>query len=140
MKVGFSLNDVVFTREVTGTVKPSIHRVIREIKSRIQARFQLPKSGRTYYRPVSSGFAGFQSRGGKYRASARGEAPAIRTGRLFRSMIESYPSELVGILTIDTPYAAILEDPTKLDRPFVRPSIEEAVAAINSGGRLLSVL
>jgi hypothetical protein len=140
VKVEFSLNDAVFRQAVSAVVKPTIRRAIRELKSRMQTRFQLPKSGRMYYRPTTPGFAGFQTRGGRYRASAKGEAPAIRTGRLFRSLLESYPSDLEAVLTVDTPYAAILENPNKLDRPFVRPSIMETVAALNSGGRLLSTL
>lgn len=140
MKVEFSLSDALFQQAVVKVAQPTIRRAIRELKSRMQAKFQLPKSGRFYYRPTAPGFGGFQARGGKYRASARGQAPAIRTGTLFRSLSESYPSPLDGQLIVNTPYAAILENPSQLDRPFVRPSIIETVAAINGGGRLISVL
>lgn len=133
MKIEFSLNDALFTRAVQDVVQPTIRRAVRELQSRMQTKFQLPKGGRFYYRPKSVG-------GGRYRASAKGEAPAIRTVRLFASLIPSYPSPLEAQLKIDTPYAAFLEDRNKLDRPFVRPSIEETVAAMNGGGNLLSQL
>lgn len=140
MKVEFQLNDALFRQAVAEVARPTIRRAIRELKSRMQARFQLPKGGRYYYRPTTAGFGGFQARGGKYRASAKGEAPAIRTGKLFASLNESYPSDFEGVLMINTSYAAILEDPAKLDRPFVRPSIAETIAAMSGGGKFISIL
>lgn len=131
MRIEFALNDDLFEAAVTKAVQPNIRRALIEIRSRAQAKFQLPKTGREYYRPRSAG-------GGKYRASAKGQAPAIRTGLLFRSWFVTQPSPLEGQLKIDTPYAAILE--FEKDRPFVRVSIAETIAAMNSGGRLASVL
>lgn len=131
MRLEFAINDDLFEAAVTKAVQPVIRQAVRELRSRMQTKFQLPKSGRFYYRPRSVG-------GGKYQASAKGEAPAIRTLRLFRSMVESYPAPREGQLKIDTPYAAILE--FEQNRPFVRVSIAETVAAMNSGGPLISVL
>jgi hypothetical protein len=69
--------------------------------------------------------------GGRYRASAKGEAPAVRSGRLFNSLKESYPDKLTGVLTIDTPYAAYLEPPAPLDRPFALVSAETIASRFN---------
>ena len=131
MRAQVVLNQSVFSAVMTQGAQPNIRRALIEIRSRAQAKFQLPKTGREYYRPRSVG-------GGKYRASAKGQAPAIRTGLLFRSWFVTQPSPLEGELKIDTPYAAILE--FEKDRPFVRVSIAETIAAMNSGGRLASVL
>lgn len=131
MRAQVILNQSVFSAVIAQGAQPNIRRALIEIRSRAQAKFQLPKTGREYYRPRSAG-------GGKYRASAKGQAPAIRTGLLFRSWFVTQPSPLEGELKIDTPYAAILE--FEKDRPFVRVSIAETIAAMNSGGRLASVL
>jgi phytoene desaturase len=95
MRIEFALNDDLFEAAVTKAVQPNIRRALIEIRSRAQAKFQLPKTGREYYRPRSAG-------GGKYRASAKGQAPAIRTGLLFRSWFVTQPSPLEGQLKIDT--------------------------------------
>lgn len=108
-----------------------IRKALPAIRLEMQRRFRLPKSGRFYSRGKSQGGGRVFRGGGRYRASAKGEAPAIRSGRLFNSIKESYPSKTEGIITIDTPYAAYLEPPAPLDRPFALVSAETVIADFN---------
>lgn len=109
----------------------TIRRALPAVRLEMQRRFRLPKSGRVYSRGKAEGGGRVFRGGGRYRASAKGEAPAIRSGRLFNSIKESYPNKLTGIITIDTPYAAYLEPPAPLDRPFALVSAETIVDRFN---------
>lgn len=102
--------------------------VIDDLKRLIIQSFGRQKHGKFYRKPKVAG-------GGFYQASAPGEAPAIRSGNLFRSLKERFPTPLSGELLIDTPYAAFLEDGTSAmaARPFVRPAIESVKARFASG-------
>jgi hypothetical protein len=108
-----------------------IRKALPAIRLEMQRRFRLPKSGRFYSRGKAQGGGRVFRGGGRYQASAKGEAPAIRSGRLFNSIKESYPDKLTGIITIDTPYAAYLEPPAPLDRPFALVSAETVVEQFN---------
>lgn len=108
-----------------------IRKVLPAMRLEMQRRFRLPKSGRFYSRGQQQGGGRAFRGGGRYRASAKGEAPAIRSGRLFNSIKESYPNKLTGVITIDTPYAAYLEPPAPLDRPFALVSVETVVERFN---------
>lgn len=68
-------------------------------------------------------------------ASAPGEPPAVRTGRLlngFKAQINNTTSGLSVRITNSAPYAAMLEYGTKkmAPRPFMRPALEKARPAI----------
>ena len=71
------------------------------------------------------------------RRSARGEAPASQTKRLERSI--SQPA-MIGAtraeMRIAAPYAAFLNDPAVLDRPFVEPAIERTLPTLGPAGRI----
>lgn len=115
-----------------------IHKAIPALRVEMQRRFLLPKSGKFYSRASGSGGGRAFRGGGKYRASAKGEAPAVRSGRLFNSLsdinrkqVESYPDKLTGILTISVPYVSLLEPPAPLDRPFALVSAETIVDRFN---------
>jgi hypothetical protein len=114
--IGPEFEDAVFRQ-----VKPIMDRRLNEVRAVILEEFSAPKSGREYRRPS----------GGIYRASAAGEAPAIRSGRLRDSVSEpdvrrTAPG-LVGKIEITAPYAGFLErgTPRISPRPFVKPAIEE---------------
>jgi hypothetical protein len=112
-----------------------IRKVLPAIRLEMQRRFKLPKSGKFYSRGKSQGGGRAFRGGGRYRASAKGEAPAIRSGRLFNSIKESYPDKLTGVITVDTHYAAYLEPPAPLDRPFALVSVETVVERFNQSLR-----
>ena len=108
-------------RALAREVAPIMERDLRAIKVNIEEGFGGHRSGREYS----------ISRGVRYRASAPGERPAVRTGVLRASVGEPHVgregSALVGRLEIKAPYAGYLERGTSrmARRPFVRPSVEE---------------
>lgn len=132
MNFSIDLNVRAITVLLEDRASKIIRKALPAIRLEIQRRFRLPKSGRFYSRGKSEGGGRAFRGGGRYRASAKGEAPAIRSGRLFNSIKESYPKKTEGILTIDTPYAAYLEPPAPLDRPFALVSAETIVDRFNS--------
>lgn len=123
MSVKVELDQSVFRDVITGHAQRVIRDVIDDLKRLIIQSFGQAKTGRFYPRPKPAR--------GTYRASAPGQAPAIRSGRLFRSLKETFPTPLSGELLVDTPYARILEE--KIDRPFVRPAIESVKQRFASG-------
>jgi len=119
MEIRVSLNLAEFRR----VVEPQALRIMTdygyETLARMAELFGRPKSGRVYKSPR-----------GPYRASAPGEPPAIRTGRMFRNRrVEPLPPRRVDIV-VDTTYARILEGLQRSDRvaprPFVRPALHMA--------------
>lgn len=109
------LNQDAFRASITRQVRPLLMKIAEMERTEEIISFSLPKTGREYFRP--------RPPGGRYRASAPGEAPAIRTGALRRS--EGTP-RFIGPLTVSrtigAPYARILE--FQKGRPFVGPAIE----------------
>lgn len=131
MQLSFAINEKAIRVLIEDRTAKLIRKTLPAIRLEMQRRFRLPKSGKFYPRPKNAGGGRVFRGGGRYRASAKGEAPAIRSGRLFNSIKESYPDKLTGIITIDTPYAAYLEPPATLDRPFALVSAETVVQRFN---------
>lgn len=110
-----------FDRAVASQVEPIMEKTLNELTEIIVEEFSEPKSGRIYRRPI----------GGFYRASAPGEPPAIRTGKLRDSISKPQVGRsgrsVVGRIVIAAPYAEGLERGRGLvaPRPFVAPAIEE---------------
>ena len=120
MKFKVQLNPGEFREVVTGKARRIISDVIDDLKRLVIFSFGQVKSGKP----------------GKFRqASAPGEAPAIQSGRLFRSLLTSFPSALTGELLVDTPYARFLEDGTKFlaPRPFIAPAIAGVLDRYDNG-------
>lgn len=107
----------------TASVSRRIRAYLRGVKGEIERLMRLPKSGHFYKKP----------NGRLYQASAPGEAPAIRTGRLLRSVKEAFPSWTTGIITVDVEYADYLERGTSKmrKRPFVRPALRTVNSQFN---------
>ncbi len=118
------LNNDLFRAAITQQARP-ILMDIAEYERALEIRsFGLPKSGRTYYRPRPAR--------GKYIASAPGQAPAIRSGNLFRSQGRPrFIAPLTVERVINTEYAAILEN--ELNRPFIRPAVETVKQRFKAG-------
>lgn len=109
-----------FKQALTAAAGRNAREFLFSLRGAMAKAFGGPKTGRVYPRP--------RPLTGSYRASAPGEPPAIASGRMFRSisqprMVSPFEAEM----TIDTPYAAILEGLEKSarvkPRPFVKPSI-----------------
>ncbi len=132
MTLTATINDRAIRVLIEDRAGQVIRKALPAIRLEMQRRFRLPKSGRIYSRGKAEGGGRVFRGGGRYRASARGEAPAIRSGRLFNSIRETYPKKTEGIITIDTPYAAYLEPPATLDRPFALVSAETIVERFNA--------
>lgn len=108
----------------TASVSRRIRAYLREVKAEIERLMRQPKSGHFYKKP----------NGRLYRASAPGEAPAIRTGRLLRSVKEAFPSWTTGQITVDAEHADHLERGTVrglAPRPYVRPALRTVNARFN---------
>jgi hypothetical protein len=95
-----------------------VRHVMRDIQAQMIRSFRDPKSGRTY-----------QYKGRPYRASAPGQPPARRSGRLLQETFRgtSFPSTTEAVLTINTGYETFLELGTRrmAARPYVFPAITE---------------
>lgn len=64
-------------------------------------------------------------------ASSEGNAPAVDTGQLLRSIVMDVRIDEVEVgVRGGAPYAIFLEDPEILNRPFLTPAIEEEVPEI----------
>ena len=89
---------------------------VNRVRNDVQVSFRAPKTGRMYPRPTGKGL---------YRASARGEAPAIATGNLRKRTTTILPTvqNLTGVVRAKTDYARRLEE--KMNRPFLRPAVEK---------------
>lgn len=112
----FSLQRIIDT----GRVSRAIRAYLRDVKAEIARLMRLPKSGKRYRKP----------NGRFYQASAPGEAPAVRTGALLRSVKEVFPKWSTGELSISADYAGFLERGTKRMRP--RPYVRPALKTVNS--------
>lgn len=60
-----------------------------------------------------------------HRASARGQAPAIRTGGLVNSIRAQRIAELRARVIVGKAYGAILDDPNGLNRPFFQSTLRK---------------
>lgn len=124
MEVKVIYNRQAFRDEVLKQFKTIKEDVVDDLKRVIIRSFGAQKHGRFYRRPKIAG-------GGLYQASAKGEAPAIRSGKLFRSLHIRFPSMYTAELKIDTPYAAILE--FQKDRPFARVAAKTVAQRFKAG-------
>lgn len=111
----------------------------RDIKTTISSS---KPAGRTYRRTRivrnpsksrPSGLRKYATAGGKtkvivgynfHRASRRGQAPAIDTGRLINSIRMQKVSQLRVKVATSVLYAPILDDPAGLDRPFFESTVK----------------
>jgi hypothetical protein len=121
MKFEVKIDIAGVTSEITKVASKVVREAAFLIKQKMLFSFSQPKSGRTY------------RRGSRVHvASAPGEAPAIDTGFLANSIQTEFPDATTGIVTVGAEYAQVLEE--VLDRPFVKPSIEDVVSELNRGG------
>src|SRR5215470_11245116 len=95
-----------FEHSVIRQAAPIIEGKLNTLRSILVEELESPKTGREYRRP----------QGGRYQASAPGEPPARRSGKLKRSISEPDIREssgaLIGQITISAPYAGFLEKGT----------------------------
>jgi hypothetical protein len=98
-----------------------VRHVARDIQAQMIRSFRDPKTGRVYK----------DHKGRDYRASAPGQPPAIRSGRLLSETFKgiSFPQPTEADLVINTGYETFLELGTRRmrARPFVFPSINEVL-------------
>lgn len=93
----------------------------KELKQAVRQRIikSIP-TGRTYRR---KGRSSISSRQAEHRASRRGQAPAIDSGKTLNSIDEKRTGDFSGEVSVNTEYAAILEN--KMDRPFVKTTADK---------------
>lgn len=60
-----------------------------------------------------------------HRASRKGQAPAVDTGNLINSIRSKRIGQLSNRVATSKAYAAILDDPKKLNRPFFKSTADE---------------
>jgi len=110
----------VYANRLVPAIMSRFSRVVRThaemIRDHMKANMEKPKHGRVYIRPG----------GRKHIASAPGEAPAIDTGKLHKSVKIKYQQAglLAVIGTSTTDYAGFLEHGTRKikPRPFGQPA------------------
>lgn len=120
MKADVIYNNSAMVVTVSRQAAPRLRDAAEFLKLLMVASFGLPKSGKP---------------GPFRRRSAPGEAPAIQTGNLFRSIKVTQPSPLIAQVSVDAEYARYLEFGAKhlAERPFARPAIEKLPGRFNSG-------
>ena len=109
------------SRALAPAAKKNIILFLEKVAANIKRLMRLPKTGRRY---------------GKHRASAPGEAPAIKSKKLIRSIGQPTLKGLQGSLKITAPYATFLEDGTRnmAARPFVKPSVDAIIQEMQKRG------
>jgi hypothetical protein len=120
MNYAVLLNNDLFRAAVAKQAAPQIRDAIFDLRALIIRSFGEIKSGRP----------------GKFRrASAPGQAPAIQSGKLLRSLRERFPSPLLGELMIGAEHAEYLEMGTRFlaPRPFIAPAVESVRQRFNAG-------
>lgn len=119
--------NLTFEIKVNSLPEREIGRIVKEIAFNIEAAMKEsmtePKSGREYKR-----------RGRVHIASAKGESPAVDTGFLINSIQTDVKGNTEAVITIAAEYAELLE--FEMDRPFVRPAIDNVLKRFDSGGFL----
>jgi hypothetical protein len=125
MKFTVIVDQAAFKKTVVKQSRKFIKGVMKAIIAQMRALMRQAKTGRVY-----------AYRGKRYRASAPGEAPAIRSRMLFKSMRDYFADDQTGVIEVDTPYAALLEDGTKFmaPRPYARPAIKTVREQFQRGG------
>lgn len=116
------LNDPILNVAATrGKLAAAVSKSRKELKQAVRERIIKSKpSGKTHRRLNVSNIS---SRRGEHRASRRGQAPAIDSGKLLNSINEKRTGEFSGEVSVNTEYAAILEE--KMDRPYVKPTADK---------------
>lgn len=117
-----TLNTEAFVRAVKNQSEREFKVIAKAVIAQMKSLMRAPKTGRVY---------NYQGR--RHRASAPGQAPAIRSRELIRSIrLGSRPGEVV----IGAEYASFLEEGTRFmaARPFVRPAVKAVRAQIKRGG------
>ncbi len=132
--VKYKFTSQVFKTDVMRQEASSfIGRQGKDFKNLSQRRMiESQPAGRLYKRKRGQGFTR------SHRASARGQRPAIDTGKLLNSVNDRRLGPYKVKVSVDTPYAPILQSP-KLDRKIIRDSdIVEAQAKIVREGNMLA--
>jgi hypothetical protein len=104
--------------ESTPSGKTYRRKAITTRRTKAKERIGLQKRGKTR---LISGY-------GFHRASAKGQAPAKDTGKLYRNIKVLRRSATEYRVVFGAPYAGYLE--FNLDRPFILPAIEAAVTKV----------
>jgi hypothetical protein len=128
----------VFTEKVVGRISDALDERVaiagNMIRNDVVARLGGKRSGRMYTVPGTKSTK--RRRGGKkYRASKAGEAPAVRTGDLRRSIkVAHHRTARTARAEVgsDLVYAVFLEKGTRRleARPFLRPALDTQASAI----------
>lgn len=133
MSVTVTFNHNAVMKKVNSSVSRSIGDVALEVANRAKLSMKEPKSGRTYAyrRRVGSGvkFSGKSKHAFiTYKASAPGEPPAVRSGRLWGSVEAIKVADGVWHVGSNVDYAAKLElgGDRVAPRPFLKPACEKA--------------
>ncbi len=96
--------------------------MMNDLITLLQLHFQEPKTGKFHWFKSPSGWT-------KYQASAVGEYPAVKLGKLMNSLsAEAYEDSgkiIAKIFTTNVEYARELEDVTKTNRPFITRVLRE---------------
>lgn len=106
-------------KELREALYRTVKKHINVVRDRIRMSMRKKKTGRIYW-----------IKGKKHRASAPGEAPAILTGRLYRSIVPKMaPSKIQARIMPKVFYAQWLEEGTKngriLPRPYMTPAFDD---------------
>lgn len=124
-----SFQSKIFKRERRQTIASFISRERRDFKNLTKRRIIDSKaSGRLYRRKGGQGFKR------SHRASARGQRPAIDSGKLLNSIQDKRRNDFSGEVFAGADYAKYLQS-EKLNRPIMVDSdVDEAQAKANRNG------
>jgi hypothetical protein len=133
MQATLILNSPILKGTSPAAISAAVGRSAVELESDIKLNIQKSVPAGRIYRIGSivrrsnrrNAVKGLRKRGDKvivgstfYRASKRGQPPAIRTGRLLNSIGSRSISPTSARVSVSVDYAMPLDDPQGLDRPF----------------------
>lgn len=123
MKSEITFNAPIFdTTKLRDAGSRAVMIAARELRDRTKQNFlDGPQTGRLYARRGGEGFRRF------HRASARGERPAVDTGRLLNSVEANRLGDTTAEVVASVPYASFLQD--GLDRPILSEQDEKQAEA-----------
>lgn len=116
-------------------VNTALNEAAQELEDRLKSNIdQSQPSGRTYRLETLTGRFSARGIGNRrrgtttravigatfYRASAPGQPPAIRTGRLYRGITVRRNDASSIRANVNQKYGTILDDPNRLNRPFFK--------------------
>lgn len=107
--------------QIKQRISLAVDKSLKECREQVKDFIRKSKpAGRIYRRGLVSSLSGG---GAVHRASRRGQAPAIDSGKLISSIRAQKTGDVKGEVSVNVPYAEKLEN--TMNRPFMKPAAKK---------------